>query len=571
MKDFKEQIAICLSNVIDMDMQELKKIIEIPKDEKMGDYAFPCFRFAKIFGKAPAIIAEDLKEKLEFSNTDIEKVETAGAYLNFTIKKESLIQDVLEEISAKKENFGKQEVGKDKNVIVEYSSPNIAKPFHIGHLRTTLIGRALYNIYKTLGYNTIGINHLGDYGTQFGKMIEGYKRWGTEYNLEENPIEELTKIYVRINQLCKEDENVLEQCRDNFKKLEEGDEYCTSLWNTFRDLSLKEFYRIYKLLDIEFDSLNGEAFYSDKTKEVIEILEKTGKLVESEGAKIIDLEEQKMPPCMICKSNGSSIYATRDLAAILYRARTYDFDKCLYVVAYEQNLHFKQIIEVAKLLGISEKCQNGLEHVSYGMVHLKSGKMSTREGNVIKVEELLQEAISRVRTIIEEKNPELTEEEKDDIATKVGIGAVIYNDLAGNRIKDEIFDWDTILNFNGETGPYIQYTYVRTNSVLKKAGNIPDLSEVKTSNIMDEEAYKVLKLLYSYPEIIRNAAEKNEPSIISRFLIDLAKAYSSFYNENKIIVEDKEVQNARVYLTYMTNIVLKNGAELLGIKMPEKM
>ena len=571
MKDFKEQIAICLSNVIDMDMQELKNIIEIPKDEKMGDYAFPCFRFAKVFGKAPALIAEELKAKLEFSNTDIEKVETAGAYLNFTIKKESLIQDVVEEISAKKENFGKQEVGKDKNVIVEYSSPNIAKPFHIGHLRTTLIGRALYNIYKTLGYNTIGINHLGDYGTQFGKMIEGYKRWGTEYNLEENPIEELTKIYVRINQLCKEDENVLEQCRDNFKKLEEGDEYCTSLWNTFRDLSLKEFYRIYNLLDIEFDSLNGEAFYSDKTKEVIEILEKTGKLVESEGAKIIDLEEQKMPPCMICKSNGSTIYATRDLAAILYRARTYDFDKCLYVVAYEQNLHFKQIFEVAKLLGIQEKCQKGLEHVSYGMVHLKSGKMSTREGNVIKVEELLQEAISRVRTIIEEKNPELTEEEKDDIATKVGIGAVIYNDLAGSRIKDEIFDWDTILNFNGETGPYIQYTYVRTNSVLKKAGNIPALSEVKISNIMDEEAYKVSKLLYSYPEIIRNASEKNEPSIISRFLIDLAKAYSSFYNENKIIVEDKDVQNARVYLTYMTNLVLKNGAELLGIKMPEKM
>ena len=571
MKDFKEQIAICLSNVIDMDMQELKNIIEIPKDEKMGDYAFPCFRFAKVFGKAPALIAEELKAKLEFSNTDIEKVETAGAYLNFTIKKESLIQDVVEEISAKKENFGKQEVGKDKNVIVEYSSPNIAKPFHIGHLRTTLIGRALYNIYKTLGYNTIGINHLGDYGTQFGKMIEGYKRWGAEYNLEENPIEELTKIYVRINQLCKEDENVLEQCRDNFKKLEEGDEYCTSLWNTFRDLSLKEFYRIYNLLDIEFDSLNGEAFYSDKTKEVIEILEKTGKLVESEGAKIIDLEEQKMPPCMICKSNGSTIYATRDLAAILYRARTYDFDKCLYVVAYEQNLHFKQIFEVAKLLGIQEKCQKGLEHVSYGMVHLKSGKMSTREGNVIKVEELLQEAISRVRTIIEEKNPELTEEEKDDIATKVGIGAVIYNDLAGSRIKDEIFDWDTILNFNGETGPYIQYTYVRTNSVLKKAGNIPALSEVKISNIMDEEAYKVSKLLYSYPEIIRNASEKNEPSIISRFLIDLAKAYSSFYNENKIIVDDKDVQNARVYLTYMTNLVLKNGAELLGIKMPEKM
>lgn len=571
MKDFKEQIAKCLTQVIDMEQQELKNMIEIPKDEKMGDYALPCFRFAKMFGKAPAIIAEELKEKVDIKDTDIQKLEIAGGYLNITIKPQVLAEVVLEEISNQNENYGKQQIGNGKNVIVEYSSPNIAKPFHIGHLRTTLIGRALYNIYKTLGYNTIGINHLGDYGTQFGKMIEGYKRWGTEYNLEENPIEQLMDIYVRINALCKEDESVLETCRENFKKLEEGDKYCTSLWEQFRDLSLKEFYRIYDLLDIHFDSLNGEAFYSDKTAEVIDILEKTGKLVESEGAKIIELEEQKMPPCMICKSNGSTIYATRDLAAILYRARTYDFDKCLYVVAYEQNLHFKQIFEVAKLLGISDKCQKGLEHISYGMVHLKNGKMSTREGNVIKVEELLKEAISRVRTIIEEKNPELTEEEKDDIAKKVGIGAVIYNDLAGSRIKDEIFDWDTILNFNGETGPYIQYTYVRTNSVLKKANNIPELSKININLLLDEESYKVLKLLYSYPEVIRNAADKNEPSIISRFLIDLSKAYSSFYNENKIMVDKKEVQDARVYLTYMVNLVLKNGASLLGISMPEKM
>lgn len=571
MKDFKQQIAECLAKVIELNQEELKSMIEIPKDEKMGDYALPCFRFAKMFAKAPALIAEDLKEKLDFVNTDIEKVEIAGGYLNFTIKKYALANDVLEEITKQNENYGKQQIGNGKNVIVEYSSPNIAKPFHIGHLRTTLIGRALYNIYKILGYNTIGINHLGDYGTQFGKMIEGYKRWGEEYNLEEKPIEQLMDIYVRINELCKEDESVLEASRENFKKLEEGDEYCTNLWQQFRDLSLKEFYRIYDLLDIHFDSLNGEAFYSDKTDEVIDILEKTGKLVESEGAKIIDLEEQKMPPCMICKSNGSTIYATRDLAAILYRARTYDFDKCLYVVAYEQNLHFKQIFEVAKLLGIPEKCQKGLEHISYGMVHLKTGKMSTREGNVIKVEELLQEAISRVRTIIEEKNPELTEEEKDDIAKKVGIGAVIYNDLAGSRIKDEIFDWDTILNFNGETGPYIQYTYVRTNSVLKKVNGLPELSNVNTNLLLDEESYKVLKLLYSYPEVLRNAAEKNEPSILSRFLIDLSKAYSSFYNENKIMVDEKEVQDARVYLTYMVNLVLKNGASLLGIQMPEKM
>lgn len=571
MKDFKEQIAECFAQVIEISKDELKNMIEIPKDERMGDYALPCFRFAKMFAKAPGLIAQDLKEKIDFTNTDIEKIEIAGAYLNITIKQQALAEDVLKEISTQTENYGKQQIGNGKNVIVEYSSPNIAKPFHIGHLRTTLIGRALYNIYQTLGYNTVGINHLGDYGTQFGKMIEGYKRWGEEYNLEENPIEQLMQIYVRINELCKEDESVLEASRENFKKLEEGDEYCTNLWQKFRDLSLKEFYRIYDLLDIHFDSLNGEAFYADKTDEVIEILEKTGKLVESEGARIIDLEEQNMSPCMICKSNGSTIYATRDLAAILYRARTYDFDKCLYVVAYEQNLHFKQIFEVAKLLGIPEKCQKGLEHISFGMVHLKTGKMSTREGNVIKVEELLQEAISRVRTIIEEKDPELTQEEKDDIAKKVGIGAVIYNDLAGSRIKDEIFDWDTILNFNGETGPYIQYTYVRTNSVLKKVNDIPELSSVNTNLLLDEQSYKVLKLLYSYPEVIRNAADKNEPSIISRFLIDLSKAFSSFYNENKIMIDEKEVQDARIYLTYMVNLVLKNGASLLGINMPEKM
>lgn len=571
MKDFKKEIANKISVATNIGANELVSYIEVPKNSEMGDYAFPCFRLAKELKKAPQMIAEDIKGKIDITGSNIETVEIAGGYLNFTISKLEIAKEVLREIENKKEEYGKSDIGKDKTILVEYSSPNIAKPFHIGHLRTTLIGRALYNMYKYLGYNTIGINHLGDYGTQFGKMIEGYKRWGQEYNIEENPIEELTKIYVRINALCKEDEEVLEICRDNFKKLEQGDKYCNELWEKFREVSLKEFYRIYDLLDIKFDSLNGEAFYSDKTDEVIDILEKTGKLVESEGAKIIDLEEQKMPPCIICKSNGSTIYATRDLAAILYRARTYDFDKCLYVVAYEQNLHFKQVFEVAKLLGISEKCQKGLEHVSYGMVHLKEGKMSTREGNVIKVEDLLNEAIARVKEIIKQKNPDFTEEEKQDIAKKVGIGAVVFNDLSGNRIKDEIFDWDTMLNFNGETGPYIQYTYVRTNSVLKKVEYLPKVEEIDFNELTGKEAQAVLKLIYSFTNIIEEATEKNEPSIIARFLIDLSKAYSSFYNENKIIVEDKTVQDARVYLTYATNLVLNNGANLLGINMPEKM
>ena len=394
--------------------------------------------------------------------------------------------------------------------------------------------------------------------------------WGEEYDIEKNPIDELTKIYIRINEACKEDEQVLENCRNNFKKLENGDPYCVEIWEKFRELSLKEFQKVYDLLGSKFDSWNGEAFYSDKMPEVIDILEKTGKLIESQGAKIIDLEDKGInTPCIIEKTNGSTTYATRDLAAILYRARTYDFDKALYVTSYEQVLHFKQVFEVAKLLGLDEKYTNGLEHVSFGMVLLPTGKMSTREGNVVKLNDLLNEAISRAKEIIEQKNPQL--ENKDEIAKKVGIGAVIFNDLSNNRVKDEIFEWDTILNFQGETGPYIQYTYVRTKSVLEKAGQVPDIKDVKSENLLDESSIRTLKLVYSFEDILKQVTDKNEPSILSRYLIDLAEAYSNFYNENKIIVDEKDVQNARVYLTYAVGKVLKTGAELLGIEMPEKM
>ncbi len=572
MKDFKMQIAEKIAEVTSIDVNEIKGYIEIPKDANMGDYAFPCFSLAKSLRKAPQMIATEIKEKIDITDTDIETVEIAGGYLNFTISKDELAKVVLEEIALKNEEYGKSDIGNGKKIVIDYSAPNIAKPFHIGHLRSTVIGGALYNIYKYLGYTVTGVNHLGDYGTQFGKLIEGYKLWGQEYNIEENPIEELTKIYIRINEACKEDEQVLENCRNNFKKLEDGDKYCTEVWEKFRNLSLKEFKKVYELLGSKFDSWNGEAFYSDKMPEVIDILSITGRLVESQGAKIIDLEEKGInTPCIIEKSNGSTTYATRDLAAILYRARTYDFDKALYVTSYEQVLHFKQVFEVAKLLGLDEKYTKGLEHVAFGMVLLPTGKMSTREGNVVKLEELLNEAISKVKEIIEEKNPDFAEEEKQDIAKKVGIGAVIFNDLSGSRIKDEIFDWDTMLNFNGETGPYIQYTYVRTNSVLKKAGYLPEIKDIDFSRLTDKEAQNVLKLIYSFTNIIEQATVKNEPSVIARFLIDLSKAYSSFYNENKIIVEDKAIQDARVYLTHATNLVLKNGAKLLGIDMPEKM
>lgn len=569
MIDFKRIIAKEIAEIVNIEEKELESYIEIPKDTKNGDYAFPCFRLAKELKKAPPMIANDIKEKIQIDEAIIEKIEVVGGYLNFYIHQEQMVKEVLQEM-AKQEEYGKSEIGKGKNIVIDYSAPNIAKPFHIGHLRSTVIGGALYNIYEYLGYHTIGINHLGDYGTQFGKLIEGYKLWGKEYNIEEDPINELTKIYIRINQLCKEDEEVLERCRMNFKLLEEGDSYCTEIWEKFRALSLKEFQRVYDMLGSHFDSWNGEAFYSDKMLEVIETLEKTGKLVESQGAKIIDLEDKGMnTPCIIQKSNGSTTYATRDLAAILYRARTYDFDKALYVVSYEQTLHFKQVFEVAKLLGIDEKYTNGLQHVPFGMVSLPTGKMSTREGNIVKLEELLNEAIARAKAIIEEKNPDL--ENKEEVAKKVGVGAVIFNDLSNSRIKDEIFDWNQILNFQGETGPYIQYTYVRTKSVLEKAGYMPTMEEIRFEKLLDEASENIVKLIYNFENILIQVTQKEEPSILSRYLIDLAKGFSNFYNDNKILVEDKDIQDARIYLTYAVGKVLKIGAKLLGIEMPDKM
>lgn len=568
MLDFKREIANTIEKVINIDTKELESYIEIPKDNKNGDYAFPCFRLAKELKKAPGQIASEIKEKIEIDTKIIEKVEVLGGYLNFYVNKQALTKEVIQRIATKQ--YENLKIGEGKNIVIDYSSPNIAKPFHIGHLRSTVIGGALYRIYQFLGYHTTGVNHLGDYGTQFGKLIEGYKLWGDEYDIEKDPINELTKIYIRINEACKEDEEILNRCRDNFKKLEEKDAYCLEVWEKFKALSLQEFKRVYDLLGSQFDSWNGEAFYSDKMAEVMEMLEKTGKVQESQGAKIIDLEEQRInTPCIIEKSNGSTTYATRDLAAILYRARTYDYDKSLYVTSYEQVLHFKQIFEVAKLLDLEEKYKKGLHHISFGMVLLPTGKMSTREGNIIKLEELLKEAIERAKKIVEEKNPEL--ENKEDVAKKVGIGAVIFNDLANSRIKDEIFDWNQILNFQGETGPYIQYTYVRTKSVLDKVGEVPRAEEVREELLIDEYSQAISKLIYAFEDILVQVTQKDEPSILARYLIELAKAFSSFYNENKIITEDKQEQMARVYLTYSVGEILKTGASLLGIEMPDKM
>ena len=569
MVSYKSKISEQIAKATNIPQEEIEKYIEIPKDMANGDYAFPCFKLAKTLKKSPIVIANEIKQEFQIEEEIIAKVEVVGGYLNFFVNKLNKTKQIIEEM-ANNEQYGKSNFGKGTNIIVEFSSPNIAKPFHIGHLRTTGIGQALYNIYKFLGYNVIGINHLGDYGTQFGKMIEGYKKWGSEYSFKEHPIDDLLDLYVRINELCKNDENVLNECRENFKKLENGDKYCIEIWKKFKELSLQEFQRIYNMLGTTFDSWNGEAFYTDKMPEVIDILQKSGHLVESNGAKIINLEDQNIStPCMIVKSNGSTTYGTRDLAAILYRARTYDFDKCLYVVGSEQDLHFRQVFGSARYLGLDEKYIKGLEHISYGMIRLETGKMSTREGTLIKLEDLLNEAISRVDKILEEKNPDV--ENKEDIARKVGIGAVVFNNLATSRVKDQIFKWEEVLNFQGETGPYIQYTYVRTQSVLNKAQYMPKAEEININNLQDKYSQNIINIIYNFEETLKQVIYKNEPSILARYLIDLAKSYSLFYNENKIICNEKEIQNARIYLTYMVGKVLKQGAKLLGIEMPEKM
>lgn len=568
MIDYNELIAKKIANAINLEKEEIKQYIEIPPQGDMGDFAFPCFKLAKTLRKSPVQIAEEIKENIS-EDEYIEKIETKSGYLNFYINNKKIVEEVLKEINNHENDFGKNDQKNKKTVLLDYSAPNIAKPFHVGHLRTTLIGSALYKIYKYLGYNAIGINHLGDYGTQFGKMIEAYKMWGSEYDLKEDAINKMVDMYVRINNLCKEDESVLEKCRENFRLLEEGDEYCTKLWEHFKELSLKEFDKIYDILGVEFDSWNGEAFYADKTDEVVEMLREKGKLTTSEGAEIVDLTEEGIEtPCIIKKTNGSTIYATRDLAAILYRARTYDFDKCLYIVAYEQNLHFKQIFAVAKYL-VDEKYVKGLKHVSFGMVQLPTGRMSTRLGNTVKIEELITETIEKAKEIIATKNPEL--ENKDEVAKKVGIAAIIFNTLSTTNNKDQIFDWNTALNFQGETGPYIQYTYVRTKSVLEKVGEIPTISEIDFSVLTDETSIKVLKSIYAFKETLEMTIEKNEPAILARYLIEVSQNYSNFYNNNKVIVEDEKIKKSRAYLTHAVGIVLKTGASLLGIQMPDKM
>ena len=568
---FESIISQKISKVSGIDSEELMQYIEIPPNADMGDFAFPCFKLAKVMRKSPMAIAEELKLKLdEDLGNEIDKLEIVNGYLNFYINRVAKVKYVFNQIEEKKDAFGSNNSGNGKIVLVEYSSPNIAKPFHIGHLRNTIIGNSLYNVYKFMGYNTISINHLGDYGTQFGKLIEGIKRWENEYNIAENPIEELSKIYIRINELCKEDESVLDACRENFRLLENGDSYCVSLWEKIKTLSIEEFDKIYDLLNVKFDKVLGESFYVDKIDDVVNDLKQANVLVESQGAMIIDMEDKGLGVLIVIKSNESSIYATRDLAAIKYRAQTFDFDKCLYVVGSEQNTYFKQLFEAAKYLDISDKCKENLYHVQYGMVRLPSGKMSTRLGNTITVKQLLDETINRVDKIIEEKNPNM--ENREEQAKKIGIGAIVFNNVSTSIIKDQIFDWDIMLNFSGETGPYIQYIYVRTKSVLEKINfNIPKLEEIDYNVLVDDYSMRIIQILYQFESTLEQVISKNEPSFLAKYLINLSQAFSDFYNNNKIVTDDKKVQDARILITYYVGMVLKNGAKLLGMEMPDKM
>ena len=569
MINFKEKIAKAIAKVTNLDEKELATYIEIPPNSDLGDYAFPCFKLAKALRKAPPVIATEIKNNIEVDEKIVEKIEIVGGYLNIYINKETLAQNVLNEIAEKKEKYGSSNIGQGKNVVIDYSAPNIAKPFHIGHLRSTVIGGALYKIYNFLGYNSVGINYLGDWGLQFGKVMAGYDMWKDEYDFSKSEIQAILKIYVRFCQEEKEKPELTEKAREYFKRLEDGEEKEVETWKWIRKISLENYQKTYNLLNSKFDSYNGESYYNDKMEPVVEELRNKGLLKESEGAQVVDLLEYDMPPCIIITSAGTTIYATRDLASLKDRINKYNFDKAIYVVGNEQRLHFKQVFKVLELMGYPEYAAR-CEHVPFGLVVDKTGeKIGSRKGNSVFLEDILKEAIQKVEKIIDEKNPKL--ENKEDVARKVGVGAIIFNDLSNSRIKDEIFDWDMLLNFQGETGPYIQYIYVRTRSLLEKAGYVPNLENINCGKLQEKEAIETLKLLYNFNETVQVAAEKNEPSIIARYLINVAQSFSTFYNEHKIITEDKAIQDARLALTYAVGTVLETGVKLLGMEMPEKM
>ncbi len=562
----KEKIVELISqNIEGMTNDDISLSIEIPPRPEMGDYAFPCFRLAKTMRKAPNMIAADIKEAI--GDVDfLDKIEVQGAYLNFFIKPELFVKSMVD--AAKAPDFGGSEEGCGKVICIDYSSPNVAKNFHVGHLRTTIIGNSLYKIFSKLGYKVNRINHLGDWGTQFGKLIVAYKNWGSKEAVTENGIAELMRLYVKFHDEADKNPELVDEARMWFNKMENGDEEALSIWQWFKDISLIEYKRTYDLLGIDFDYYLGESFYMDKCQEVVDMVTKAGLLQESEGAMIVDLSEYDMAPCIVTKKDGSSIYATRDLAAIFYRKNTYNFCKCLYVTGQEQKLHFAQVFKVVELLG-NEWAKDELVHIPYGLVSLEGAKLSTRSGNIIYAEDILKDAIAKSLEIISEKSPNL--ENKEEVAKIVGVGAVLFNDLYNQRIKDVSFSWDKVLNFDGETGPYVQYTHARCSSIIRLAeGFDPDM-DIDYSILTDAEATALLKEISRFPKVVADAADKYEPSIVARFAVDVAQAFNKFYNASRINVPEDNVRNARVMLTYLTKKTIKDALLLLGIDAPEAM
>lgn len=564
--DFKQQIIEQLAIITELETDKVASSVEIPPNPEMGDLAFPCFPLAKVMRKAPPVIAKELSEK--FPKLDfVDKIDVAGGYLNFFFSRSSFVKEELTEVFAKGEDYGKSQEGNGKRVIVEFSSPNIAKPFHIGHLFSTAVGNSLDKIYSFLGYDTIKINHLGDWGTQFGKLISAYKRWGDPSVIEKDPINELLKLYVHFHEVAKEQPELDDEAREFFRLLEAGDEETTNLWKYFREVSLVEFNRVYDMLNISFDSYNGESFYSDKMDEVVDILKKKELLVESEGAMVVDLSAEDMPPCMILKSNGTTIYATRDIAAALYRHRTYDFHKNIYVVGMPQALHFKQIFSVVeKMCGEWAK---SCVHVGFGLVKFPDKKLSTRDGDVVFLEDVLNESISKTLGIMKESGPDL--EKPEEVAKKVGIGAILYAFLKNNREKDIVFSWDTMLDFEGESGPYVQYSYARGRSILRRSET--DYSDADYSLLTTDEEYELVKHISKFYESVYAAAEKNEPFYVNRYVTTLAKLFNKFYNVSPILKNDVDpkIRKARLALVEATTIVIKSALGLLGIETVEKM
>ena len=561
----KTIIAELLSGIIEsLDTNQIYDMLEIPPNSDMGDIALPCFKLSKSLRKPPVAIAQELADKFPKSEF-VEKVEALSGYLNFFLNKEAFIENVLVHILNEGSKYGSQNVGQGKNIVIDFSAPNIAKPFHVGHLRSTVIGNSLYRIHQFNGYNCIGVNHLGDWGTQFGKLIVAYKNWGSKEQVEEGQIKTLMELYVKFHEEAEKNPALDDEARAWFTKMEQGDSEALQLWQWFKDISLNEFQKVYDILDVKFDSYAGESFYNDKMEAVVQELRDKQLLKESDGAHIVDLEEYEMPPCIILKKDGSTLYATRDITAAIYRKNQYDFEKCIYVTGAAQSLHFQQWFKVISLMGYS--WFDKLVHVPFGLVSIGGEKLSTRKGKVVLLEEILSEAIKKTTEVIEAKNPNL--KDKETVARQVGVGAVVFSDLSSNRIKDVSFAWEEVLNFDGETGPYVQYAHARTCSLLRKAGKDVDM-KLDSKLINSKEEYNLVKTLYDFPEKVMQAMKELEPSVITRYLVDLSQDFNRFYHECSILGEEGQLRNSRLAITKATKITLENGLKLIGLAAPEE-